>query len=701
MTLKRLDSAALDVFSSKPEDHEATRTRLRTMLGSTAIDSLSISELDEIQITPVSRLGDDIIIFPAEWMPAGRYRIPAYREIRVSTMASIQHPIASSGYIAARQSVLRNLLSLWLLPVHLGRGHGIKLLKPSTYCMRAKALLYLARLLLTSTEISILEGGLFRNLTQRQIVKFVGEARSAYAAHMIGVIGHLDQLRDRGAIADWLPPTHSMSVVRTANDWVIPERPRQGEGHLTSDVDTQAVWQPLPDAFVSQQGWRSLWLMENLGPTVLGFAEQLAAEGLLESMVNHASLSPAVVWRARKVAMDGYNWHDANGDPLVQLPFALNIKASRSSISTFSAWPPPTYHQLMQCMTVLEGVHLFIVLMATGARWSEVASLTRNCLRPGEGQDGKIIRMEGQTYKLVERVGGADRDWPLHPLAAIAIEQQVRLSKILAPNLNNLWVIKSKNSRSREWEGRNTANDMLVRLSIATGTQDLLAGTSLHSHRFRKTIARLAALTLVGAPKILMDLFGHRSIEMTLRYILSDPAVAAEVQEVSKAMVVMLGEEAIKNASGNGGPAGDRVREYLRTRVALNGGRTLGTDNLIEAAEILTGNGKAAALVRPGILCLKQPGQAGPCTQRVGHPDPSRCRLTCDFRLDLSAAKQDAIDVVEQAIEALRTKSVQEDSMMWAFWQGQISAQLKRFSDLGPRFSKDLEDIGVQCEASL
>ena len=39
------------------------------------------------------------------------------------------------------------------------------------------------------------------------------------------------------------------------------------------------------------------------------------------------------------------------------------------------------------------------------------------------------------------------------------------------------------------------------------GLDDLLSGRYPHTHRFRKTIARLVVLTLTGAPKILQELF--------------------------------------------------------------------------------------------------------------------------------------------------------------------------------------------------
>lgn len=70
----------------------------------------------------------------------------------------------------------------------------------------------------------------------------------------------------------------------------------------------------------------------------------------------------------------------------------------------------------------------------------------------------------------------------------------------------------------------------------------LLDEQAFTNHLFRKIIARLVALALVNAPKILMDIFGHRTIEMTLHYILNNKTIQAEVKQIQKALLGMVVE---------------------------------------------------------------------------------------------------------------------------------------------------------------
>jgi hypothetical protein len=361
------------------------------------------------------------------------------------------------------------------------------------------------------------------------------------------------------------------------------------------------------------------------------------------------------------------------------------VEHSRKSTS-ITAWPPKRFNSLKQCLTFLQTSHLFVVLLAMGARWNEVSGLTRRCLGPGEAAWGEQ-RVEGKTWKLVDDTGGAGRDWPLHPLAAQAIQQQVKLANLLAPALGSLWVPQLRTRFGIPLDGLANATEHLQRFAAATGAMPFMAGTSLHPHRFRKTVARLAALALVGAPKILMDLFGHRSIEMTLRYILSDPSLAAEVEEVAKAQVIMLGERAITTAESNGGPAAKALRTAFAG--AVRGDRKpLGADDMREAAEILTMQGKSVQLVRPNVLCTKGPHEAGPCTRNVGHPDPSRCKARCDHRLELAAARDDVDKAISQCVAMLHDAAVADDEMQWAFWRGQLSHHIARFEDIGAKWRR-------------
>jgi hypothetical protein len=173
------------------------------------------------------------------------------------------------------------------------------------------------------------------------------------------------------------------------------------------------------------------------------------------------------------------------------------------------------------------------------------------------------------------------------------------------------------------------------------GLSKLTGKDRAHVHRWRHTVARLVALSVVGAPQVLLDLFGHRDLDMTLRYMLSDPRIIEEAMKVAKETSYVMAEEAL--AETIQGEAGGAAAEPLRAGLAAAGMRrgegVFETSTLRKTAEILTFNGRYWSLVRPGVICTKGLGQYGPCTKERGAPDPGACRTTYDHRLETSRSK--------------------------------------------------------------
>jgi hypothetical protein len=346
-------------------------------------------------------------------------------------------------------------------------------------------------------------------------------------------------------------------------------------------------------------------------------------------------------------------------------------------------------------LQLLQMAHLWIVLLSVGSRIGEMLSVTAGSVV--HSSDGTPFA-NGLTYKLVDAAGGVERDWPLPDVALEAVRQQEELSAL----------IKSLGHLSLDPDDSNSANDgdqsslwsrvgsageftsevsrQLRAMSINLGLTDKPGGTNLVTHRFRKTVARLAALALAGAPKILMDLFGHKSIEMTLYYILTDPIVQAEIKQVVEEVAVMRAKDAIEDVENYGGPAAKKISEtVIRERARL--GRDLGANDIRQLAEVLTLSGQSWAMVRPGVICTKLPGSAGPCTKQVGRPEPSRCRWTCDHRLEEAVLRDDVDRSIAEAVRLYELERADENEMGQEFWAGQILAHVRRFEDIYQKWS--------------
>ena len=180
----------------------------------------------------------------------------------------------------------------------------------------------------------------------------------------------------------------------------------------------------------------------------------------------------------------------------------------------------------MALLGVVQIAHYFIVALSMGARQSEVLSLQRDCVM--YAADGRAYA-NGRTYKLVQRHEGEWRDWQLPDAAVEAIEQQVRMVSLgeqlellnPATGSGNTHLVPTGDAPGHLWarlSGATSASDSsaplreinkaLVSFARALCMDTAPGGQRLRSHRFRKTLARLVALALTQAPKLLMECLG-------------------------------------------------------------------------------------------------------------------------------------------------------------------------------------------------
>jgi hypothetical protein len=231
-----------------------------------------------------------------------------------------------------------------------------------------------------------------------------------------------------------------------------------------------------------------------------------------------------------------------------------------------------------------------------------------------------------------------------------------------------------------------SATSTFIRTVDYLGLDHLLGNGTAHMHRWRHTVARLVALSVVGAPKVLLDLFGHHDLEMTLHYMTSDPDIADEAMLVAKETTYAIVQDAIVEAieDRTSGPAAGDLRKNL-SKAMRRGEDVYDTKTLRETAEVLTFDGTYWSLVREGVICTKQIGQFGPCTKGRGIPDPGSCRTSCDHRLETALAEKQC----EEALRALaveRMAAVAEGmDLLVANLDGQILAELRRWGGVRER----------------
>lgn len=670
-------SATNSTISAKEYDH--WRASAEITLRKKAFYDLPRDQFYALELFPGVQVGANKYVIPKSMVPAGRAQQLNMRTVDLTAAIPeqlLQHP---ERVDMALHSLRVTVAALLMIP-RTARGRRGFLPKPTTWAQTCKRLIKFAR---WAIENRSQPDTLFAHLTKVDL-----EAAVSSTAREIGwAISDISKLRASKSILDWpnilleLNDTYKLVGMDERIDAtrIKNRRPRarSDEAPTIPEPRNASPHLPLSDTFISEAGWRILWLLEDLGPNIVRLNAGIAR------------LDPDMHWRARRKQLDllfgSCQWVDRHGKPLSSFPFPLEV-AGNGIAGPIRAVPDVTGEvHVSRLVHILQLSHIYVTSFCMGARSSEVFSLPKNCLDPATDALNPGL-VTGRTYKFVDAAGGLERDWPMHPIGVFAIQQQIELSHpIRRQDNDSLWVQMRASSTGelKSVKGDTLKAVKLNRLVEAIGLKGLLDHDGLYIHRFRKTLARLCALALVGAPKVLMELFGHKSVDEALYYMLTDRELAAEVDQMAKDLIVLRGAEVIENIDDVGGPAGERLRHFIATRPML-AETDAGVTSIKEMARLITMNGNSWTMPRPNIVCTKGPFQAGPCTRKVGHPDGSRCQPDCDHRLELQAALNDADESIQYCIQQLAEIEEWTNDYEAIFWIGQLRHHLARFPDLVP-----------------
>ena len=630
-------------------------------------------EIQHVEIIPGFTMDADAIELPADWVSTKRQRKKGYRtlNLRSALTVALDHDTVRAEHLFRR--IKRIAAILLVTPI----AFETTIRQPSA----PQTWIEDCRILLRTVVWIVLHKGISR------------EPSSCPDGHSIFRSlsrNDLNQMRQAEGLAGFFshtaPKLAALARMGVIDDWPDLDlgakgEPRRRDAALPATAFAAKIrWQPFPDDFVALIGKTSVWLIEELGPSLLDSLETILA--VPSQRQDGAPLSNVALNHRRCAALR--QWTADNFQRPQHLPIKFRVTTRAQSGATFllNSWPPPAWRALRRMAMHLQTAHLVIVALATAARDSELMHLQRDCLRTVSSQDLLL----GHTFKLSDQPDGEARNWPLPRIAVSAIRQQQRLADILSPGRRSLWLSFKSHDGSDQFPDLAVFGYVLqsfVKGVIVDGQalNDWSDG-NVHPHRFRKTVARLAALSMVGATPILFDILGHRDPEMTLNYILSDPGLQDEIRKIASEANIVLSQEVIERSSENGGWAAPLVQD-LRLRVAARSGEVeLGVDVLAEAAEILSMNGQVT-MVKPGVLCTKSLGQHGPCTKKAGLPDVGNCSTDCQHRLEHAAAIDDCIKAIERILIEMPPP---ENTMMRGWWQTQLAGQLQRFPQIRQRY---------------
>lgn len=540
--------------------------------------------------------------------------------------------------------------------------------------------------------------------------------------------------------------------------------PKAGDPHL-----------PLPDDYVAEMGRKSLWIIQELGPNLLTIAENVVAiwkstDGIPADCVEKVRVAALgkylkdYVWRdsesiefecppfeirlhqigkrRSRGAEESVPDADATADEIVDdaenAEDAAAVAAALAEPMALLQWPPRNFSHIVGLMGVLQCAHIFVTAMSAAPRKMELLSFQRDCVVRAR-DDTPFAR--GRTFKLVERHGGELRDWVLPDIATDAIEQQARLASLMEqigrqrtednePVLppepgTHLWVQTGYGLSDRTKPLR-LVTHALTAYARALGMSVMPGGQRIRTHRFRKTVARLAALALTDAPMILMQVFGHKSVEMTLYYILTDRDLQVEVEQVRRELKIMRGvtvvenmvavamaeaaqeaQDAIAKASGGPGPSPESVPERMfggyggpaapklfgavkeQVIAVHRTGREWGASDSYETAYFLTEAGLTFTMPRDGVFCTKAFTQAATCTGKRGKTDPGNCQSDCGHRLELAARRAQLEGALIKQVELYEEALSEGQVLLRNALAKKIRDALKPFEDIREKWMQN------------
>lgn len=238
-------------------------------------------------------------------------------------------------------------------------------------------------------------------------------------------------------------------------------------------------------------------------------------------------------------------------------------------------------------------------------------------------------------------------------------------------------------------------------------------GVNVHPHRFRKSIGQLAGIALWNSPLVLKRLFGHKSIEMTLHYILADPGVREEAEKVLRELRIMHCANALEEIHqaicdglplpGNGGAGAARLVKAVRNEddYLKQSGRVWGDGSAYDLAYLLTAQGQGWRLIKENVVCSKAPGEGGLCQKKrsKGEPNTANCQPECDNRIVLVRRRRDSEKIIKQYIDIACEALDDGQLLVLTGVMENLRDELENFSDLKETYLADpkVQFLLAQC----
>lgn len=344
--------------------------------------------------------------------------------------------------------------------------------------------------------------------------------------------------------AGLLPPAYSISTEFVTSADVAKYR--------NEFEDSTAPYQPIPlDDFaeivnyaalvVREYSQDILWLARTYYPTLVGKSQDRESE-VFEGFSTGSEMGVRLFKEYSPMLLNGVPWWN------LQVQTRKHPKDSGEYIP---------YEFVASNVAVLFDCCVTIIFATTGMRRSEVRALTADCI----STDAAGHWLTFTVFKTSVASQGDKKKIPIPQITFDAIRLLQELCAHSRDYGKHGYLLSSLN---RAFFGRQP-NSVFSERSLRRVAEACGIDIALHSHRFRKSLAMYLIYQDSKNIEIIKHLFSHKSLRMTLKYILALPGVNQEL----KIMLVKQNADILASVldaatSGRiGGKGGERIKNGL------------------------------------------------------------------------------------------------------------------------------------------
>ncbi|MEH7996780.1 tyrosine-type recombinase/integrase [Pseudomonas aeruginosa] len=390
--------------------------------------------------------------------------------------------------------------------------------------------------------------------------------------------------------------------------------------------------------FVEDYSADVLWLYKNFGPTIVGafdIPEKLAA---INFGVSTASIEGVERFRAYKPKLLD------NGEPWWRIEIKERIHENDKGDYI-------NHTEVISVVVALIDACIVLLLCLTGMRRSEIIGLKADALT--SNTDGDWLTYTVFKTSLCSQ--GDIKKIPIPKIAADAIKVVVEIGRDAREYGKHDYLFV----KIPKFSFGNVPQTTIVERSCERVAANLGIQYSIHAHRFRKSLALYIIHQDTRNLEIIKSLFSHRSLKMTLKYILSLPGVNDEVKAILIDENTEILIEVLQGViSGHiGGVGGKRLAKkansspILRAKLQNDGKESLNqyvASLLDEGVKLLHRTNLAICLRTPGLTSDSPCNAKNDSSTSNFHPnlfacDPYNCRYAAFVEANIPSLKNEII----------------------------------------------------------